>query len=466
MAAFPAAAAACRAIRGAVCPSLPSQQWQHRLLRGAARAAAPAPPPSRRPGASIGQPRPLSVQARAPAATAAGGAATAGFACQKVLPPGAAGATTGTRGSRWMSAAAATPQEQEAEAEAAGKKRERKTSVVKARSLTKPKAPNKAGAKKSADNPTPRQPRGEGMSAGEPEAPQVAPIDKALRCTAFCTAESYDAAKLLAHLSRHYSVQPFINDEVCHVRVPRERDEGGGEGENGGAGPAGDVFVFKSGTIVTWGTTNAENDKLLRLLNEVPGVEIEPLAQHEKEDCDYRHDMSLSNKKGGISSAAGLTRLGARGGSIYDFRFRPTALRNDTIVLGNTVDLTWAMLSFSHGLARSAKLSVLETALDRYLADNRHLSGILMEGRKLPLTRADVLCKLGALLNFRQQLNLNHTECFLDTPDFYWSQPRLEECYDAVSKAFDVHTRIATLNRKLDYANELAQTLRDHLTDM
>jgi uncharacterized Rmd1/YagE family protein len=53
----------------------------------------------------------------------------------------------------------------------------------------------------------------------------------------------------------------------------------------------------------------------------------------------------------------------------------------------------------------------------------------------------------------------------LDTPDFYWSKPELEEYYTQISRSLDVRPRIAILNKKLDYANELATVLREHLSE-
>ena len=53
----------------------------------------------------------------------------------------------------------------------------------------------------------------------------------------------------------------------------------------------------------------------------------------------------------------------------------------------------------------------------------------------------------------------------LETPDFYWSEAKLEELYQMMSRTLDVNHRISILNKKLDYANELVSVLRGHLSE-
>lgn len=102
-------------------------------------------------------------------------------------------------------------------------------------------------------------------------------------------------------------------------------------------------------------------------------------------------------------------------------------MKGDIIILNPSVPSpTLAKISFSHGLARSAKLSVLEGLLERYLSSTKRIPTLLLHGKKIHLTRKEILMKLGELLSFRQQLNLSAGESFLDTPDFYWARPELE----------------------------------------
>jgi uncharacterized Rmd1/YagE family protein len=49
----------------------------------------------------------------------------------------------------------------------------------------------------------------------------------------------------------------------------------------------------------------------------------------------------------------------------------------------------------------------------------------LLDTGKPGLERREIIRKMGALLKFRQGLNLGR-ENFGDTPDFYWQEPALE----------------------------------------
>src|SRR5690606_1055244 len=120
-----------------------------------------------------------------------------------------------------------------------------------------------------------------------------------------------------------------------------------------------------------------------------------------------------------------------------------------------------AKLAYSSGIARSVKLGALEELLDRHLEKNRHIPQYLLQGTKLPLNRQAILRNLGELFSLRGHLNL-HSE-LLDLPEFCWSSSRMEEYFDRVSKNLDVRPRIAIFNKKLDYANELTDVLRNHL---
>lgn len=120
-----------------------------------------------------------------------------------------------------------------------------------------------------------------------------------------------------------------------------------------------------------------------------------------------------------------------------------------------------AKLAYSSGLARSVKLACLEVKLETHLNKNKGVPELLLRGRKLPFGRAVILQNLGELFSLRASLNLNSE--MLDSPDFCWSSQKMEEYFDRISRNLDVRPRIAIFNKRLDYANEVAEVLRNHL---
>jgi uncharacterized Rmd1/YagE family protein len=47
----------------------------------------------------------------------------------------------------------------------------------------------------------------------------------------------------------------------------------------------------------------------------------------------------------------------------------------------------------------------------------------------------------------------------------YWEEPWLEELYHKMSRELDLSSRIRTLNRKLDYAHQVVEVLRNDISE-
>jgi uncharacterized Rmd1/YagE family protein len=140
---------------------------------------------------------------------------------------------------------------------------------------------------------------------------------------------------------------------------------------------------------------------------------------------------------------------------------QPGGMSTDTIIIGEDLPAQQAKFVYSAGMSRSVKLAALENALEMHLSKNKHFPLILLQGKKLPVSRDDQLRNLGELFYLRAQVNLNSE--LLDLPDFCWSSLKMEEYFDLISKNLDVRPRIAVFNKKLDYANEVAEVIRNHL---
>lgn len=233
---------------------------------------------------------------------------------------------------------------------------------------------------------------------------------------------------VLEILSSHgFDIDPdgtgFDAAEVVHAR-----------GVNGG-----DIFVFPSGTIVTWSLPGDVVTKQLLRAAQDPY----PEDQREVEDLDFTNDQARET----------------------------STMRGDMVVLGtrreaadgDTLDTTLAKIAFSSGLARSTKLAVLESALTSYFESTRNVPAQLSRGSGVALGRRFILRKTGELLSLRARLN-HYSELTDSLPDIFWdsrSELGLEGYYDQVGRALDVNVRIRALNQKMDYAQEIATVLRE-----
>jgi uncharacterized Rmd1/YagE family protein len=246
--------------------------------------------------------------------------------------------------------------------------------------------------------------------------------------SATCVAESFKMPIVLEILSSHgFDIDPdgtgFDANEVVHAR-----------GVNGG-----DIFVFPSGTIVTW---SLPSDVVTRQIMRA-AEEAHPITHREFEDLEFTTD---TNREASV-------------------------LKGDVIVLGtrkenkeaDKLDTTLAKVAFSSGLARSTKLAVLETALTTYFESTRNIPALLSRGAGIPLGRKFILQKTGELLSLRARLN-HYSELTDSLPDIFWdtsSELGLEGYYEQVGRALDVNVRIRALNQKMDYAAEIASVLRE-----
>lgn len=130
------------------------------------------------------------------------------------------------------------------------------------------------------------------------------------RCSAYCTATSYQMKALHEHLQAERAlVTYFRSSRVVHYLEGLER---------------GDVFCFATGTVVMWGLSVTEENEVLQRLRP---FETDPVAEIEIEESRY----SLGNR---------------------------AKISQDDITLPSEDLVT--KLAFSHGLAQSVKLEIFE----------------------------------------------------------------------------------------------------------
>lgn len=254
----------------------------------------------------------------------------------------------------------------------------------------------------------------------------AAESDNRTTVKAICVAKRFDMEKVASILKHHgFLIDPdgtgFDQDDVVHAR---------------GLGH-GDIFVFASGTVVTWSLpeTVVEDLATKTLL---PAAEEYSLSNKEVEDLDFEIDAGAEKT---LVKADGVVVLGTR-------------LENR--------ELTLNKIAISSGLARSTKLGMLENSLEGYLESTQHIPALLSTGpEETLLSRKLILQKTGELLNLRGQLN-HYNELTDALPDMLWdSEARLETYYSAIGKALNVGFRISTLNTRLSYAHDVIKAAQE-----
>lgn len=281
--------------------------------------------------------------------------------------------------------------------------------------------------------------------------------------TAFCGAETYNistAARLVK--AQGYDLDPFqtgLYPQVIHLQT-RERPSECKDAQQG------DIFIFPSGTVVTW---NVREREALHLVQHIlpAAAEGSHLDLLETEDLEFLEDPTReSSEVVGDTIILGTKVEAETTDPAKDPGVDDSEQRHE-------VDTVLAKIAFSSGLARSTKLAVLESLLSEYQQSTRQIPIMLAKGenmslgRKTPFTRSFILRKTGELLNIRAQLNL-YSELTDSLPDLFWDSRHelgLGEYYDQVGRALDVGVRIKVLNEKIGFAQEIASVLRESLSE-
>lgn len=300
----------------------------------------------------------------------------------------------------------------------------------------------------------------DGLVRGKGRKRHVDPVAETKEVTAYCAAETYQvsAARRLL-MQEGFRPDPLKTDlypQVLHVQTPNfvSQDPATGEKREQGIG---DVFVFPSGSVVTWNVPeHIGNNIVTRIIRPA----AENAHQVEVEDFEYLEDDTRDS-----SVIVGDTIvLGTKPSNDHQQQHDTT---NTDCPPGHETDTILAKIAYSSALARSTKLAVLEEALDNYFQSTRQIPTTLSAGSPLRFTRQFILRKTGELLSIRAQLNL-YSELTDSLPDLFWDSPHnlgLESYYESLGKALDVGVRIKVLNEKMDYASEIAAVLRERLSE-
>ena len=178
-----------------------------------------------------------------------------------------------------------------------------------------------------------------------------------------------------------------------------------------GNGDRGEIWVFNSGSFVTWGLSEEEGRAFLReiLRRKSSRVEFEKFdsLEHQVEEMDFVVDPNANT-----AILGNLIQLG-QPPELNSFHHSP----NLASVL--------ARYTLSLALTRSSSLSVLEDRLDRHIASVSTLPRILEKTGAQPMGRREVIRKMGELMTLRMAVNTKGGG-LEETPEIYWSEPELE----------------------------------------
>ncbi len=226
------------------------------------------------------------------------------------------------------------------------------------------------------------------------------------RCDAYVLAKHFHFDALHEHFAQ--------NHRTCRYRNAIHIDNG-----------AGDMFLFDYGVAVFWGM---EHESEKRMLERLSPFLNEPLAEVISDFFTYESDKDAVAR-----------------------------IRSDHITLNDSDVMI--KLAASHGIAQSLKLSELEAYAETTIESTAYIPRNMAESGSSRLKRKEIARMRGRLFLVESDILLHHA--LLDTPEFFWEYPELEEHYRRMASYLDVAPRVEVLNKKLQIIHDMFDMLAD-----
>lgn len=191
------------------------------------------------------------------------------------------------------------------------------------------------------------------------------------------------------------------------------------------------VFVFKNGTVVSWGVKRHHMGAYLDTIRLFADKPI-PFPVHDE------FSYQLSDK----------TTI-----EPHDFF--------DVDCLSIDADNDELKLSLSYGFSQSVKLQYFETILEALIDKYTPMIQSLSSKGAMIVTRKQIRQIIGEILGAKSELNLISN--FLSHPKYFWQHPTLEEHYIMLERYLHIQRRVNAINHRLDTLNEIFDMFNSYL---
>lgn len=228
---------------------------------------------------------------------------------------------------------------------------------------------------------------------------------QARQCTAQCIANLFNFDELRQILEQRYRVTTYL--DALHITHANW-----------------EAFVFPYGVVVGWDM----------------GYDEEQYLQEE-----------LRNHSSGLHTTPFIDHF------TFDDHAAATRIRNDHIALDR--DATLDKLAVSHGLAQSVKLMEFEDQARRTIEETSYIPENIARYGRANLRRKAIAKLRGMLYIVRSDIHLHFD--LLDTPEFFWEYPELQDTYHTVTNYLEMEQRTRLLNDKLNIIQQLLSMLAE-----
>lgn len=185
-------------------------------------------------------------------------------------------------------------------------------------------------------------------------------------------------------------------------------------------------FVFPYGAVVIWGSGD-----LFHFESELDDLMYKKFKSHDRLVDEFIIDYSENSK----------------------------LIREDIIYL-NEFELE-IMLSISHAIAQSLRLSHLEEDVLTLMKVNKQIPLDLAEKGKINKSKTEISKLQGELYLKKSKVSFEYS--ILDKPEFFWEYPEYDEYYTKTAEYLELFPRIEILNKKFQTIDEILSILSNEL---
>ncbi|ETO94447.1 RMD1 family protein [Legionella oakridgensis] len=238
-----------------------------------------------------------------------------------------------------------------------------------------------------------------------------------MECLSFCIANSID----LSRLDNHYKTN------LPHYTSIKSRDIL----KLGHSNTSNTVFVFKNGTVVSWGV---KRHQVNAYLDTIRLFADKPITFRVHDEFSYQ----MSDK----------TAI-----EPHDY-FDVDCISIDS-------DSDELKLSLSYGFSQSVKLQYFETILETLIEKYTPLIHSLSSQGEIGISRKQIRQVIGEIVGAKSEMNLISN--FLYHPKYFWQHPTLEEYYAMLERYLHIQRRVNAINHRLDTLNEIFDMFNGYL---
>jgi len=224
-------------------------------------------------------------------------------------------------------------------------------------------------------------------------------------CKAYCLAKSFQFTTLKDDLSNKERAVAYRG--VLHLQKWE-----------------GDAFIFDFGVVVFWGM---DHDQTKKVLESIRGHFVEELAQPLEDEFTF------------------------------EVNHRKTAVRDDHITLESVT--AFEKVAASYGIAQSLKLAEFETYAEASIQSTKLIPERIATIGRSQLSRLEISKMRGRL--FLVSSGITQNVNLLDTPEFFWEYPELDQTYQTMARYLEVRNRLDILEKRLQVIHELLSMLAD-----